>query len=213
VLRGLQPDRHSIEDNIIIYAGVSSYIGSARGRQDNKIVDGKKRSQMLNHIKDLSQTSVAGNIGAPAYTTDKQVFHTDAGDIVSLFALNTAAKGGESKLASSWRVYNELARMRPDIIKTLSENWDFDGCVFLQLNLVSMLMYTAMGILINSIHLVLYSSTIPQLPHLQNKSSSSTPVEDSQDSSTSLEAATFLQLQRHRPKLSMRFTSSPIDSV
>jgi hypothetical protein len=129
VLRGLQPDKHSIEENIIIYTGVSSYIGSIRGRQDNKTIDGEKRSQMLNHITDLSNTPVAGTIGAPAYTTDKQVFHTDAGDIVSLFSLNTASQGGESKLASSWRVYNELARTRPDIIQTLSENWDFDGFV------------------------------------------------------------------------------------
>ncbi|TVY73503.1 Taurine hydroxylase-like protein SAT17 [Lachnellula suecica] len=127
VLRGLQPDKYTREENIIIYAGVSSYIGSVRGRQDNKVVDGVKQSSMLNHIKDLSQTSVAKNIGAPAYTTDKQVFHTDAGDIVSLFSLNTAAQGGESKLASSWRVYNELAKTRPDVIKTLAGDWVFDG--------------------------------------------------------------------------------------
>ncbi|KAF4628700.1 hypothetical protein G7Y89_g9450 [Cudoniella acicularis] len=127
VLRGLTPDKYNIEDNIIIYAGVSSYIGSIRGRQDSKIINGVKQSNMLNHIKDLSKTSVATNIGAPAYTTDKQVFHTDAGDIVSLFSLNTAAKGGESKLASSWRVYNELARTRPDLIRTLAEDWVFDG--------------------------------------------------------------------------------------
>ncbi|KAH8654984.1 hypothetical protein BGZ60DRAFT_418179 [Tricladium varicosporioides] len=127
VIRGLRPEKHSIEDNIIIYAGVSSYIGSTRGRQDNKVIDGVKKSNMLNHIKDLSRTSAATNIGAPAYTTDKQVFHTDAGDIVSLFCLSPAAKGGESKLASSWRVYNELARTRPDIIRTLSEDWAFDG--------------------------------------------------------------------------------------
>jgi hypothetical protein len=127
VLRGLQVDKYSTEENIIIYTGVSSYIGSIRGRQDSKIIEGVKQSSMLNHIKDLSQTSVATKIGAPAYTTDKQVFHTDAGDIVSLFALNTAAQGGESKLASSWRVYNELAKSRPDIVKTLSEDWVFDG--------------------------------------------------------------------------------------
>jgi hypothetical protein len=127
VLRGLDVDRYSIEDNVIIYVGVSSYIGSIRGRQDSKIIDGVRKSSMLNHIKDLSQTSVAGNIGAPAYTTDKQVFHTDAGDIVSLFCLNTAAEGGASKLASSWRVYNKLARTRPDLVKTLSEDWAFDG--------------------------------------------------------------------------------------
>jgi len=132
VLRGLQPDKYTIEENIIIYAGISSYIGPVRGRQDNKLIDGVKQSQMLNHIKDLSQTSVAGNIGAPAYTTDKQVFHTDAGDIVSLFCLGTAAKGGESKLASSWRVYNELSQTRPDIIKTLSEDWIFNGCIIIQ---------------------------------------------------------------------------------
>jgi hypothetical protein len=126
-LRGLQPDKYRIEDNIVIYTGISSYIGNVRGRQDNKVIDGVKKSQMLNHIKDLSQTLVANQIGAPAYTNDKQVFHTDAGDIVSLFALNTAARGGESKLASSWKVYNELAEARPDLIKTLSEEWIFDG--------------------------------------------------------------------------------------
>lgn len=106
---------------------MSSYIGSIRGRQDSKVVDGVKQSAMLNHIKDLSQTPASNRIGAPAYTTDKQVFHTDSGDIVSLFALNTAAQGGESKLASSWKVYNELAKTRPDLIKVLSEEWPFDG--------------------------------------------------------------------------------------
>lgn len=36
-----------------------------------------------------------------------------------LFRCFAWAKGGESKLASSWRVYNELARTLPDIIKTI----------------------------------------------------------------------------------------------
>jgi len=127
VLRGLSVNSYTTSENIIIYAGVSSHIAPIRGRQDSKLIDGSKQSSMLNHIKDLSKTSVAGNIGAPAYTTDKQVFHTDAGDIVSLFCLQTAQNGGESKLASSWRVYNELAKSRPDLIKTLAEDWVFDG--------------------------------------------------------------------------------------
>ncbi|OAA65585.1 TfdA family oxidoreductase [Niveomyces insectorum RCEF 264] len=127
VLRGLQPDRYSKEENIIVYTGVSSYIGSIRGRQDSRVVDGVKQSSMMNHIKDLSQTHVAKNIGAPAYTTDHQVFHCDTGDIVSLYCLSPAASGGESKLASSWRVYNELAKTRPDLIKVLAEDWVIDG--------------------------------------------------------------------------------------
>jgi len=82
---------------------------------------------MMNHIKDLSKTAEAQKIGAPAYTTDHQVFHTDSGDIVSLYCLHPAAKGGESKLASSWRVYNEIAKTRPDLIKVLAEPWVLDG--------------------------------------------------------------------------------------
>lgn len=90
---------------------------------------------VLNHIKDLRATHSHQVIGTPAYTTDKQVFHTDIGDIVSLFALEEAAEGGTSRISSSWRVYNELAETRPDLIHTLSEPWDFDGSVFIAYHL------------------------------------------------------------------------------
>jgi hypothetical protein len=111
---------YSREDNILIYAGVSSYVGALRGVQD-------KNGGVLTHIKDLSKTHPAKSIGAPAYTTDRQVFHTDGGaDVVSLFALDTAAEGGISKISSSWRVYNDLAENRPDLINTLSQPWPVD---------------------------------------------------------------------------------------
>lgn len=122
VVRGLPVERHSREDIVIIYAGLSSHIAPLRARQDSKY-NGKPADVVLNHIKDLSSGPDSAHIGAPAYTADKQVFHTDAGDIVSLFALSTAAEGGTSRLASTWRVYNELAATRPDLIKTLSEDW------------------------------------------------------------------------------------------
>ncbi|KAI9151661.1 Taurine hydroxylase-like protein SAT17 [Paramyrothecium foliicola] len=125
VIRGLEVDRHSREENIIIYAGISSHIAAQRGRQDLKY-EGKPASVVMMHIKDLSKTTVDGVIGSPAYTTDKQVFHTDTGDIISLFALEIAAEGGASKLASTGRVYNELARTRPDLIHTLSQDWAVD---------------------------------------------------------------------------------------
>jgi len=127
VFRGLPVDKHTREENLIIYAGVSSHVAPLRGRQDNQF-NGQPADVVLNHIKDLSGNERdRERIGAPAYTADKQVFHTDAGDIVSLFALSTAAEGGQSKLASSWRVYNELAATRPDLIHTLAEEWPFDG--------------------------------------------------------------------------------------
>jgi hypothetical protein len=125
VLRGLDVSKYTREENIIIYAGVSSHVASQRGRQDHKF-NNQKADVMLAHIKDLSSSADKGAIGSPAYTTDKQVFHTDSGDIVSLFALETSAAGGASKLASTWRVYNEIAATRPDLIHTLSASWDME---------------------------------------------------------------------------------------
>ncbi|KAH8843672.1 hypothetical protein MCOR07_005398 [Pyricularia oryzae] len=134
VIRGVDVDRHTREENIIIYAGVSSHIAAVRGRQDSTF-NGTKADVVLSHIKDLTlqlqqqQEARAAkiSIGSPAYTADKQVFHTDSGDIVSLFALGEAAEGGASKLASTWRVYNELARTRPDLIHTLAADWPLEN--------------------------------------------------------------------------------------
>ncbi|KAG9249043.1 hypothetical protein BJ878DRAFT_556828 [Calycina marina] len=83
VLRDLQPSSQRTKENIIIYAGVPSYTGYVRGRQNSKLVSGEKKSSMLNHIKDLSQPAVAGTIGGHAYTTDTPMFHTYAGDIIA----------------------------------------------------------------------------------------------------------------------------------
>ncbi|KAM6494497.1 hypothetical protein JOM56_010858 [Amanita muscaria] len=121
VLRTIPVDNYTREDNIVVYAGVSSYVGELRGVQD------QKKKGVLNHIKDLTPTHPKEILGAPAYTTDKQVFHTDSGDIVALFALDIASEGGTSRISSTWKAYNELAATRPDLIKTLSEPWPCDG--------------------------------------------------------------------------------------
>jgi hypothetical protein len=128
VVRGLPVDKHTREENIIIYAGIASHVAPIRGRQDHEF-EGRRADVVLNHIKDLRNSdtdagkSGGSRIGAPAYTTDKQVFHTDAGDVIALLCLETAARGGESRLSSSWRVYNELASTRPDLVRTLAGEW------------------------------------------------------------------------------------------
>lgn len=104
--------------------GLSSYVGSARGKQDST-------GAVLAHIKDLtvSHAHEQGGIGASVYTTDKQVFHTDLGDLIALMAIQTAAKGGVSRISSAGKVYNDIAATRPDLIHTLAEPWPIDRCV------------------------------------------------------------------------------------
>ncbi|KAH7375491.1 TfdA family taurine catabolism dioxygenase TauD [Plectosphaerella cucumerina] len=125
VIRGIDVEKHTREENIIIYTGISAHVAAQRGRQDHKY-NGEPADVVLTHVKDLTHADPGKLIGSPAYTTDKQVFHTDSGDIVALFALETAKEGGASKLASTWKVYNEIARTRPDLIHTLSQPWDME---------------------------------------------------------------------------------------
>lgn len=96
-------------------------MGNARGRQDGT-------GAVLAHIKDLrvSHAHEKGGIGNSAYTTDKQVFHTDVGDLIALLALQSAAEGGVSRLSSCGRLYNEIAATRPDLIRIMSEPWTMD---------------------------------------------------------------------------------------
>ncbi|KII91313.1 hypothetical protein PLICRDRAFT_38052 [Plicaturopsis crispa FD-325 SS-3] len=119
VVRTLPVDKYTREENMIVYAGIASHVGNLRGQQD-------QTAGVVVHISDLTKTNTDKRIPIPAYTTDKQVFHTDLGDFISLYALDIAAEGGTSRISSAWRVYNELAEKRPDLIKTLSEDWALD---------------------------------------------------------------------------------------
>ncbi|KAK7035824.1 Clavaminate synthase-like protein [Favolaschia claudopus] len=121
VLREIPIDKYSRRELAIIYAGLSSHVGSGRGRQD-------ATNAVLAHIKDLRATHAheKGGIGNAAYTTDKQVFHTDIGDLIALLSIQTSAHGGVSRLSSAGRVYNEIAKTRPDLITVMKDNWPLD---------------------------------------------------------------------------------------
>jgi Taurine catabolism dioxygenase TauD, TfdA family len=46
-------------------------------------------------------------------------FHTDRCDVVGLFCVGQAAKGGVSRLASTGAVHNEILKRRPDLLEVL----------------------------------------------------------------------------------------------
>ena len=61
------------------------------------------------------------------YLTHHQPYHNDVCDILAMSVQSISSTGGESALAPSAAVYNELATTRPDIIHTLSSPiWIYD---------------------------------------------------------------------------------------
>ncbi|OTA89507.1 hypothetical protein M434DRAFT_106935 [Hypoxylon sp. CO27-5] len=113
IIRGLDPEAYSLEDLTLVYLGISSYIAERRGKQD-------QRGSMLLHVIKRNETD-------DQYGEDKP-FHTDTvTDTLCLFTRSLAVEGGQSILASSWTVYNELAATRPDLIHVLAKpDWPFD---------------------------------------------------------------------------------------
>jgi len=53
-------------------------------------------------------------------------FHCDSADVVGLLALRTAEEGGESRIASSTTIHNEIVRRHPDLAGELFEPFHFD---------------------------------------------------------------------------------------
>ena len=56
-------------------------------------------------------------------TNKKLSFHTDRCDVIGFLCWKQALTGGENELISSMRLYNEIARRRPDLLKVLMDSF------------------------------------------------------------------------------------------
>ena len=83
---------------------------------------------LLGHVRD-ERVERTGPEVRLYRTRERQEFHTDGADIIGLLCLQGARSGGESKLASSYAVYNEILDRRPDLLEVLYEPmwWDRNG--------------------------------------------------------------------------------------
>ena len=59
-------------------------------------------------------------------TRSKLDFHTDGADIIGLLCLKRAKSGGLSRIASSVSVFNEVRRLRPDLVPLLFQGFYWD---------------------------------------------------------------------------------------
>lgn len=106
----------------LAYIGLGSHLGRPVGQN--------KAAELLTHVRDERLPASAGTVRL--YRTNaRQDFHTDGADIIGLLCLHRAKSGGESKLVSSWAIYNEMLATRPDLLEALYEpvGWDRQGDV------------------------------------------------------------------------------------
>ena len=110
--RGLPVDQYSIEMCAAIFCGIGAHLGSARSQN--------ARGHLLGHVKDVGADLTDPNVRI-YQTTERQSFHTDSTDVVGLLCLKEAMKGGDSLLASTVTVYNEMVRRKPELAQLMFE--------------------------------------------------------------------------------------------
>ncbi len=83
------------------------------------------QGSLLGHVRDEGVERTDPSVRLYR-TRQRQDFHTDGADLVGLLCLQRARSGGESRIASSAAVYNELLRRRPDLVEVLYRpmHWD-----------------------------------------------------------------------------------------
>jgi Taurine catabolism dioxygenase TauD, TfdA family len=117
LIRGLPVEGRPIAESAIAYFGIGSHIGSARSQN--------AKGHVLGHVRDLGMSTNDPRVRT-YQTTERQYFHTDSCDIVSLLCLKTAKSGGLSSLVSSNTIYNVMAARRPDLVARLFQPFATD---------------------------------------------------------------------------------------
>jgi hypothetical protein len=117
LMRGLPVERMTREEQAIAYLGLGSWLGRFRSQN--------AKGHLLGHVKDLGLD--IRDPGVRYYQTSRKLeYHTDSVDVVGLLCLKAAKAGGESYLASSMTVYNEILQKRPELLPALFQPFATD---------------------------------------------------------------------------------------
>ncbi len=83
------------------------------------------QGELLGHVRDYGEQANSPNVRL--YRTPANInFHCDAADVVGLLCLETAKKGGQSRIASSVAIWNALFEEDPAVANELFEKFALD---------------------------------------------------------------------------------------
>lgn len=112
LIRGLPTEGRSRWQMAAAFWGLGCHMGRAKSQNG--------RGHLLGHVLDLAgkgfkTPEVRGYMNGSALE-----YHTDRTDILSLCCLAPAKSGGEHRIASSATAYNEMLKLRPDLVEELT---------------------------------------------------------------------------------------------
>jgi hypothetical protein len=117
LLSGLPVERWGEAGSSLFFWGLGLALGQP-GAQN-------PQGDLLGHVTDTGDDRA--NPLVRLYRTRSEIaYHCDAADAVGLLCLQTARRGGLSRLASSVAVFDELSRRRPDLAPRLFEPFALD---------------------------------------------------------------------------------------
>lgn len=113
LMRGVPVQRYTRLQSAIAFWGIGAYFGEP--------VSQNAKGHLLGHVKDIG--GVMDDPNDRGYRTASMLpFHVDGViDVVGLLCLQEAKSGGESALASSVAIHNEMLERRPEFVTALSE--------------------------------------------------------------------------------------------
>ncbi|MBT4906622.1 MAG: TauD/TfdA family dioxygenase [Rhodospirillaceae bacterium] len=114
LVRGWPIEEMSDEELALAYWAMGTYFG--RGVSQSPMGD------RLGYVTDVSKPGTQER----GYRSAKELnLHTDSDDIVGLLCIRQAKSGGQSRLASSVAIYNEIAATRPDLLEPLFHGYRY----------------------------------------------------------------------------------------
>lgn len=116
-VRGLPVRDWGEELSSLVYWGIGHHLG-VPGAQN-------PQGELLGHVIDYGEE--ADDPMVRRYRTAGNIeFHCDAADVVGLLCLRKAREGGQSRIASSVTIFNEVLRRRPDLVPRLFQPFKLD---------------------------------------------------------------------------------------
>jgi len=113
-MRGLPVADMTRRQAAIAFWGIGTYFGA--------MLSQNAEGHLLGHVKDLGKDYDDPMVRG--YQTKAAMgFHNDPCDFVALLCVRTAKSGGESRVASSVTIYNEMLKRRPDLVAALVDEF------------------------------------------------------------------------------------------